>query len=187
MVSVEEKGKSAPELQPPLEQSGGRVSELTSQIKSLYDEYMQVSELSEMEKASIAEATSLLKVQLALLNLSFRIQSSTVLKEGSSRVADAIVTSEGRLVLVERDGMVRSQPLEKLSAESLLMVLGEIVPQIKTHLQNRREQIGMSLGMLDKANRELRRISSVSFVSNGGPELGSHSTVSEKDHPAKSN
>lgn len=146
-------------------------SEVNLSIRFLSEELLQISELSEMERGYAGELAAYLKQFLEPMGMPFHIKPSSLLRSDSS-LSDVILTPQGTLILMHNNGMVNSKSLDSLQSETLLRILNELIPEMKSVLSERRQKISGRVGMLEKATREFRRV----------PPGTSATTVIRKSH-----
>ena len=132
-------------------------SEVNLSIRFLSEELLQISELSEMERGYAGELAAYLKQFLEPMGMPFHIKPSSLLRSDSS-LSDVILTPQGTLILMHNNGMVNSKSLDSLQSETLLRILNELIPEMKSVLSERRQKISGRVGMLEKATREFRRV-----------------------------
>jgi hypothetical protein len=129
-------------------------------IKSLQDDALQLSELNEMEKSYSQEVIAFLKQLIEPLGASYRIKPQSVSRSDSS-LQDVILTPQGIVFLMYNTGQTQSRPLENLQTETLVRILMEVMPSIKTLLSERRAKMTGRVGMLEKMTREFRKVTVV--------------------------
>ena len=154
-------------------------AEINLSIRFLSEELLQISELSEMERGYATELASYLKQFLEPLGTPFHIKPSSILKSDNS-LADVVLTPQGTLILMHNNGMVNSKALESLQTETLLRILNELIPEIKTSLAERRQKISGRVGMLEKATREFRRVPPPTPQTTGAAKRPAQQTVASQ-------
>ena len=135
-------------------------SEITVSIKSLQEESLQISELTEMERNYVMEVITYAKQLIEPTGLSFHIKPSSISKSDSS-LTDVVLTSQGYVCLMYNGGLVSSRSLESLQTETLVKILLEVLPELKALFGEKREKLSARVGMLEKMAREFRKIAVV--------------------------
>jgi hypothetical protein len=135
-------------------------SDVAISIKSLQDDALQLSELNEMEKSYSQEVIAFLKQLIEPLGASYHIKPQSVSRSDSS-LQDVILTPQGIVFLMYSTGQTQSRPLENLQTETLVRILMEVMPSIKTLLADRRAKMTGRVGMLEKMTREFRKVTVV--------------------------
>jgi hypothetical protein len=143
------------------EDSPQRDADVTLSIKALEEEFLQISELSELEKSYSGEVISLLKAIIEPLNATFHVKPSSVSKTDSS-INEVVLTPQGILCIMRNNGSMNSRPIESLPSEILVKVLMEVIPEVKRLLIERRQKVSTRVATLEKVLREFRKVS-------GGP------------------
>lgn len=123
----------------------------------MQEESLQISELTEMEKAYAAETISFVKQLIEPLGTSFHIKPSTILKSDST-LQDVVLTPQGVIFLMFSSGVITSRPLENVQTETLVKILTEILPELNTILGEKRQRIAMRVGILERMAREFRKV-----------------------------
>ncbi len=124
-----------------------------------------------MERGYAGELAAYLKQFLEPMGMPFHIKPSSLLRSDSS-LSDVILTPQGTLILMHSNGMVNSKSLDSLQSETLLRILNELIPEMKSVLSERRQKISGRVGLLEKATREFRRV----------PPGGSSASTIKKTH-----
>jgi hypothetical protein len=132
-------------------------SEIVSTIKSISEESLQISELSEMERTYAAEVTALLKQVIEPLNNTFHIKPTSLSKSDSS-IQDVVLTPQGVVCIMHSHGTINSRPLESFSTEILLRIISEVIPEAKKLLVEKRQKITVRVGSLEKIAKEFRKL-----------------------------
>jgi hypothetical protein len=132
-------------------------SEIALSIKSLAEESLQISELSEMEKTYSTEVIGQLKQLIEPLNNTFHIKPTSLSKSDSS-IQDVVLTPQGIVCVMHSHGTINSRPLETFSTEILLRILSEVIPEAKRILVEKRQKITGRVGSLEKIAREFRKL-----------------------------
>jgi hypothetical protein len=134
-------------------------SEVTLSIKSLQEESLQMSELAEMEKTYAAEVVTVFKQIIEPLNMSYHIRPQSVSKSDNT-LSDVVLTPQGAVCLVHSNGMINSKPLESVQSETLVKILVEVIPEVKSILSEKRQKIAGRVVMLEKVSREFSKVAS---------------------------
>lgn len=151
-------------------------SDFAVSIKSLQEESLQISELSETEKAYGLDVISSLKQVIEPLGASYHIKPAAISRADSS-LQDVVLTPQGVVCLIHNNGVTNSKTLESLQSETLVKLLTEIIPEVRTLLVDKRQKTTVRVTMLEKVARELRK------VANSFPARGRESRES-KPQPA---
>ncbi|MHB8567133.1 MAG: hypothetical protein ACYC7D_11450 [Nitrososphaerales archaeon] len=134
-------------------------SDFAISIKSLQEESLQISELTEMERTYGAEVITSLKQVIEPLNVSYHVKPGSISKADST-LSDVILTPQGVVCLIHNNGTVNSKTLESLQSETLVKILAEIIPEVRSLLVDKRQKISGRVGMLEKVAREFRKVAS---------------------------
>lgn len=140
-------------------QSNQKESDFVLSIKTLQEESVQISELSEMERTYGIEVISSLKQIIEPLGVSFHIKPASVSKADST-LSDVVLTPQGVVCLIHTNGTMNSRALESLQSETLVRILTEIIPEIRSLLLEKRQKTSGRVGMLEKVAREFRKVAS---------------------------
>jgi hypothetical protein len=132
-------------------------SDIVPTLKSIAEESLQISELSEMEKTYAAEVIGLLKQVIEPLTTTFHIKPTSLSKSDSS-IQDVVLTPQGIICVMHSHGTINSRPLETFSTEILLRILGEVIPETKRLLVEKRQKITGRVGSLEKIAKEFRKL-----------------------------
>jgi hypothetical protein len=147
-------------------------------IKSLQEESLQLSELSEMEKTYGFDVISSLKQIIEPLGVSYHIKPAAISKADSS-LQDVVLTPQGVVCLIHNNGILNSKTLESLQSETLVKLLSEIIPEIRTLLLEKRQKTSGRVSMLEKVAKELRKVASA--LPTRGKETREKPSPSPKD------
>lgn len=131
-------------------------SDVALSIKSLAEESLQISELTEMEKTYATEVIGQLKQLIEPLNNTFHIKPTSLSKSDNS-IQDVVLTPQGIICVMHSHGTINSRPLETFSTEILMRILSEVIPEAKKILVERRQKITGRVGSLEKIAREFRK------------------------------
>jgi len=151
------------------EASGQKDSSIALSIRTLHEEAMQLSELQEMEKNYSIEVSSLLKLIIEPLNASYHVKP-TVVSSRDSSLSDVVVTPQGIVNFIHSQGIMNAKPLETLPSEVLVRILGEVIPQIKQILIEKRQKVSVRVGTLEKISREFKKIAPA-YANKGRPQI----------------
>jgi hypothetical protein len=132
-------------------------SDIALALKSLAEESLQISELSEMEKTYATEVIGQLKQLIEPLSNTFHIKPTSLSKTDSS-IQDVVLTPQGIITVMHSHGTINSRPLETFSTEILMRILSEVIPEAKRILVERRQKITGRVGSLEKIAREFRKL-----------------------------
>jgi hypothetical protein len=153
--SDEQKETSADsEIQQPSEQKD---SAIALSIRTLQEESLQISELSEMERNYAAEVSSLLRQLIEPLNTAYHIKPGSVSNRDAT-LTDVVLTPQGMLFFMHNHGTINSKTLENLPSEVLVKILAEVVPQVKKVMIDKRQKISARVATLEKIGREFKKI-----------------------------
>jgi hypothetical protein len=130
---------------------------ITESIKSIQEEYQQVSELIEMEKSYTSEVATQLKQIIGPLGESYHLSPESVSRNDSS-ITDVVLTAQGVVCVFHNNGTVVARPLDSITSEVLVRVLGEAVPNIQALVSKRRQKLGDRVMSLEKLSKEMRKI-----------------------------
>lgn len=126
-------------------------------LKSIAEESLQISELSEMEKTYSGEVVTLFRHLIEPLNSTFHIKPTSLSKSDSS-IQDVVLTPQGTVCVMHSHGTINSRPLEGFSTEILLRIVSEVVPEAKKILVEKRQKITGRVGTLEKITKEFRKL-----------------------------
>jgi hypothetical protein len=163
-------------------------SEIVSTIKSIAEESLQISELSEMERTYSGEVAALLKQVIEPLNNTFHIKPTSLSKSDSS-IQDVVLTPQGIVCIMHSHGTINSRPLESFSTEILLRVISEVIPEAKKLLVEKRQRITVRVGSLEKIAKEFRKLPTQVAAPRPGARTAKAQTAgarqaAEEDNPA---
>ncbi len=158
-VTEDERGLGSSSSKGPEIGSQTKDSEIVSTIKSISEESLQISELTEMERTYAAEVTGLLKQVIEPLNNTFHIKPTSLSKSDSS-IQDVVLTPQGTVCVMHSHGTINSRPLESFSTEILLRIISEVIPEAKKLLVEKRQKITVRVGSLEKIAKEFRKLPS---------------------------
>ncbi len=144
-------------MQSQSEASVQKDSSIVLSIRNLHEESMQISELQEMEKNYSVEVASLLRLIIEPLNTSYHVKPAAVSNRDSS-LSDVVLTPQGVVCFTHNHGLTNAKPLEALPSEVLVKILGEVIPQIKQVLIEKRQKVSGRVGTLEKISREFKKI-----------------------------
>ena len=129
-------------------------------IKSLQEDSLQISELTEMEQSYTLEVATHFKQLIEQLNRSFHLKPATISKSDNS-IEDVIITPQGLVCVTLVGGKISSKPLESLPGEMMLKILAEVVPSITQTLTEKRQKLTTRVEMLEVIAREIRKTAPV--------------------------
>jgi hypothetical protein len=132
-------------------------SAIALSIRTLQEESLQISELSEMERNYAAEVSSLLRQLIEPLNVAYHIKPGSVSNRDAT-LSDVVLTPQGMLFFMHNHGTINSKTLENLPSEVLVKILAEVVPQIKKVMIDKRQKISARVATLEKIGREFKKI-----------------------------
>ena len=132
-------------------------TEVAASIRSLQEEYQQVSELLEIEKGYSSEVVTQFKQIIGPLNESYHVRPDSVSKYDSS-ISDVVLTPQGVVCVFHNNGTVVSRPLESVQSEVLVKVLGEVIPEVNVLVKKRRQNISARVMSLERLAKEMRKI-----------------------------
>lgn len=138
-------------------QGGLNEPEVTNSLKALSEEFQQISELVEMEKSYLADVTTQLKQMITPLNASYHIKPESVSKNDSS-ISDVVLTPQGIVCVFYNSGTVVTRPLESIASEVLIRILGEVIPDVKALMNERRQKLSGRVMTLEKLSKEIRKV-----------------------------
>ena len=141
-------------------QGGLNEPEVTNSLKALSEEFQQISELVEMEKSYLADVTTQLKQMITPLNASYHIKPESVSKNDSS-ISDVVLTPQGIVCVFYNSGTVVTRPLESIASEVLIRILGEVIPDVKALMNERRQKLSGRVMTLEKLSKEIRKVPTV--------------------------
>ena len=135
--------------------------EISSSIKGLQEESLQIIELVEMERTYSVEVVMLVKQIIEPLNTSFHVKPGAISKSDST-IRDVVLTPQGVVCIIHDSGTINSRNLESLPSEIMVRILSEVIPEVKQVLTEKRQKISARVGMLEKIAREFRKVSGTS-------------------------
>ena len=130
--------------------------------RELQEESTLIAQLWEMEKMRSAEVFASLRRILEANGKSFHLNPD-LLKRVDKNVTDVVLTPQGMICLIFNNGQIVTRPLENLSTESLVRVMGQVLPEMKTILAERRRKLSARAGILERMADELKGISDSAF------------------------
>ena len=155
LVSEQEKVTRMPEKVvtefQPIQMMGKKESDLPNAIKSLEEEQLQVSELTEIERSQIAEVAAHVKLLTSWLDVPLHIDPAAF--------SEVVLMPDGQVSLINNGAKILSLPLESLPGSVLVKLLVEVVPEIKRILQEKKQQLGGTATLLERSGKELKKIS----------------------------
>jgi hypothetical protein len=164
---------------PSIQMRDRKESDIPMAIKSLEEDELQISELTEIERNQQAEVSTHLKKVIGYLDTPMQIDPAAF--------CDVVLTPEGKINLVNNGALIGSIPVEKLPGSVLLRVLGETIPEIKRLLVERKGQMAGRTDIYDKSIKEFRKVSAAVPVSTerapakekSGPQSAMEAAVSK--------
>lgn len=132
-------------------------TEVANSIRSLQEESQQISELVEMERSYATEVSVQLKQIIMPLNASYHIKPESISKSDSS-ISDVVLTPQGLVCVFYNSGNVVSRPLESITSEVLIRILGEVIPDARALMNEKRQKLSGRVMMLEKLSKEMRKV-----------------------------
>jgi hypothetical protein len=149
------------------------ISDVVSSIASLREEASQLDELSELEREYSKEVISQLKGMLESLNASFRIPPASITKSDTS-LTDVILTAQCSLCLIRNENTT-TRALESVKTETLLAVVKQVAPQIRSLAVERRMRMAERVTMLERVTKEFMKLRTASAEPSPMPSAASRS------------
>ncbi|MGI0090482.1 MAG: hypothetical protein ACREBS_02115 [Nitrososphaerales archaeon] len=140
-----------------MQQGGLNEVEIANSIKSLQEESQQISELAELERNYSTEVTAQLKQIITPLNASYHVKPESISKSDSS-ISDVVLTPQGVVCVFYNAGTIVSRPLESIASDVLVRILGEVIPDVKALMNERRQKLSGRVMMLERVSKEMRKI-----------------------------
>lgn len=137
-------------------------TDVLSLIRDVREESLKIKELSEMEKVHFSETVAVMRQFIEALGKSYHLDTS-LLSKVDRNISDVVLTPQALICLVYNDGSIVTRSLENLSAESLVRVLAQILPEIKIFLEDNRHKLSVRAGIIEKVAEEMKGIPSISF------------------------
>lgn len=168
-----------------LSNSQAKDTEIIGTIKSIAEESLQISELSEMERTYSLEVIALLKQVIEPLNCAFHIRPTSLSKSDSS-IQDVVLTPQGTVCIMHSHGTINSRQLDNFSTEILLRIINEVIPEAKRLLVEKRQKITGRVGSLEKIAKEFRKLPQQQQVGSSPRPGRSSSSASQSSSAVKS-
>ena len=130
---------------------------ISDELDDLEQELSEVRELARIEKTLTQEVIGALKPLLRQLSTGFEIRASLFPKL-EPVVSRMVLMPDGVIILEVAEGKVRTRPLEDLSAESLVKILGEILPSMLKIVSEERSEAFERKDALEVVVSRLRRV-----------------------------
>jgi len=131
-------------------------------VRELHEESTLISQLSDMERTHSTEVMVSLRRLLEANGKSFHL-SPEMLARVEKNVTDVVLTPQGSICLIHNNGQFVTRSLENLSSESLMRVLGQILPEVKISLAERRRKLSVRAGLFEQMAGDLKDISDAAF------------------------
>ena len=131
-------------------------TEVAASIRSLHEEYQQVSELLEIEKGYSGEVVTQFKQIIGPLSESYHVRPDSISKYDSS-ISDVVLTPQGVVCVFLNNGTLVSRHIESVLSEVLVKVLGEVIPEENVLVKKRRQNISARVMSLERLAKEMRK------------------------------
>lgn len=126
------------------------------ELKSLGEEAMQLTEFLSEEKRLCHELCSLLKASLGRLDLTVEVPVEALpFLEKAEKV---MLNAKCHLIIVDEDGRIDSMALEEYSSEVILMVVWNIITQLKVLIGEYKKKVKQRVEYFDRISRDLRSL-----------------------------
>lgn len=132
-------------------------SDIDNSIKTLQEESHQMIELLEIEKTYSGESIAQFKRIIEPLGVSYNIKEAW--SGGRTDIDKSVLTSQGIVCIMYSSGIVQTKPLESISNETLLKILGLTIPEVKHVLSEKRQITALRASLLERVARELGKVS----------------------------
>jgi len=138
-------------------------------LQTMNEETMQLSELLKEEKRLTHELCTLLTQILAKLNVSLSIPTEN--PPWPNGIKQALLNSQGHLILVSEDGEISSRNLEDYPSDTIFVVFWNVIPQLGNLIGEYRKKTNLHVNFFNRITRELNNIPKLFSSLEGKPEV----------------
>jgi len=125
-------------------------------LRTISEEALQLSECLWQERKLIRELSSLLKLILKQLNMSFSLPADVFPR--TDKVQQVILSDEAHLILINDKNEVSSKALEDCPPATISSMLAFVIPELGKGLASHRKEINSRISLFDKVNQELKNL-----------------------------
>ncbi len=125
-------------------------------LSSLKEELIQISELSQLEKAKTAEVVSGLRSLIKPFNTTIHM-SPVALNIKDDTVSEVVLTAEGIVCLILENGDVMTKRFEQIPSETLLKIIFVLLPQIRSIIAKKKQNAALRASWMQKLALEMKR------------------------------
>lgn len=137
-------------------------------LQTMNEETMQLSELLKEEKRLAHELCTILTQILVKLNVSLSIPTEN--PSWPNAIKQALLNSQGHLILVSEDGEISSRRLEDYPSDTIFVVLWNIIPQLGNLISEYRKKTNLHVNFFNRITRELNNVPKLFSSIEGKPE-----------------
>jgi hypothetical protein len=142
-------------MQEEKEAPGGGDS-IISDLKEVQGEYVQLSELEEMEHDYAEKLVQALKEVQGAVDEVVPIERSAL--GPSYRYAkEAYLGNDGLVILMNNNGISTSIPLRKFKSGEILSIIQSVVPHLKKAIALRRKEVAQRVELLEHIFKEMKK------------------------------
>ncbi len=123
-------------------------------LRDIQEEFLQIAELTSMEKNYAKELSNCLRQVTSVLKFSVPISTEVF----PMPVKQAALSSEGNVLVTQENGPTSSKPLEEFDSETAVKIIGDALPKLRVAASNYRKKIASRVTLLEEVMPELRRL-----------------------------
>jgi len=136
-------------------------------LQTINEETMQLSELLKEEGRLIHELCALLSQILTKLNVSLSIPTGG--PPWPKGIKQALLNSQGHLILVSADGEIGSRNLEDYPSDTIFVVFWHVIPQLGNLIGDYRKRTNLHVNFFNRITKELSNVPKVFSSLEGKP------------------